>query len=195
MLFQKPTAASQLSILKVVWSQNTCSQKCLSAGPLSQPSIQDGRPAVSFLAGFVEAELVSEGCRGRLQRRGENLAIMETQLRWEGRGFFHFFVYLRNKVIFSEGLTFPARQLGCVLQCCSVSATDLEASTQMEISYGKESSLCGFCFGGVFLTNSVRHSFSAASFLAHETDFPWCIFGKVQGALNSVQDLQNASGL
>lgn len=45
------------------------------------------------------------------------MAITETQLRWEGRGFLHFFVYLRSKVIFLEGLTFSAQQLGCVLQC------------------------------------------------------------------------------
>lgn len=30
------------------------------------------------------------------------------------------FIFFFNKVIFSEGLTFPAQQLGCILQCITV---------------------------------------------------------------------------
>lgn len=107
-------------------------------------------------------------CRGGVRTR----AIMETQLRWEGRGFFHVFVYLTNKVIFTEGLTFPAQQLGCVLQCLTVRC--LPQTWRLLLrwkSVMERKVLYGFCFGGFFFkTNSVRHSFLTASFLAHETD-------------------------
>lgn len=78
-------------------------------------------------------------CRGGVRTR----AIMETQLRWEGRGFFPCFCLFNKQGDFLGGLNIscPATGLRSAVPYCSVSATDLEAFTQMEISYGKESSL------------------------------------------------------
>lgn len=141
--------------------------------------------------GFISAQhrgweahhhVSSRVCRGRVGICGLQRATAEEgwelglswKHSWDGRGevFFHVFVYLTNKVIFTEGLTFPAQQLGCVLQCLTVRC--LPQTWRLLLrwkSVMERKVLYGFCFGGFFFkTNSVRHSFLTASFLAHETD-------------------------
>lgn len=70
-----------------------------------------------------------------------------------GERFFTFFCLFKKQGDFFRGLNIfcPATGLRFAVYYCSVSATDLEAFTWMEISYGKESSLCGFSFDVFFL--------------------------------------------
>lgn len=83
------------------------------------------------------------GCRGRLQRRGENSGYHGNTAEMGGERFFPCFCLINKQGDFHGGLNIscPATGLRSAVPYCSVSATDLEAFTQMEISYGKESSL------------------------------------------------------
>lgn len=83
------------------------------------------------------------GCRGRLQRRGENSGYHGNTAEMGGERFFPCFCLFNKQGDFHGGLDIscPATGLRSAVHYCSVSATDLEAFTQMEISYGKESSL------------------------------------------------------
>lgn len=114
-IFGNPQQFSTL--VQGAWSQNTCFQKCLSAGTFILLGHARLGTQGRVSAGLVRAILVSKACREWLQRRGGNVFYRANTA---GMGVENLVFIFVNKLIFSEGLTFSAQQWGCVVKCVTV---------------------------------------------------------------------------